>query len=435
MKKGTKADDHTHFETRGWLKLDNAAKLFPAITNGELTSVFRISVTLKEPVRYSALKQATDITAARYPYFSVSLGSGLFWHYLNFTGAPPRIHSEEEVPCTAFAVRKSGELLYRILARENRISVEFIHILTDGSGALEFLKTLLYVYLEISGKKISDSGNILLPEIEIDKEEYEDGYNRFFTKLPPPDPQSRAWHLPFKLNDKPRLKILRALLTADKVLEAARKHNASVTEYLSAVILFSLQSVYLEEKKKRKQKHSVLRIEVPVNLRKKFPSKTMRNFSLFVMPEIDLRLGTYTFTEIVNVVRHKLQAGSEVKEISRFLSSNVGYEKTLIIRILPLFIKKMAIASIYRSIGSKQCSGIITNLGVVHLPAEMAEYADSLEIIPPPPNNKVKTTCGVVTYNNKMRMCFANISTSKELERNVLSFLASEGINVRILTI
>lgn len=427
------SSDKKHFEAKGWLKLDNCAKLFPAITNGELTSVFRITVHLKKPVRYSALKKATEVTAARYPYFSVSLGSGLFWHFLSFIGKPPRIHTEEEVPCTAFAVRKSKEPLYRILAKENRISVEFIHILTDGTGALELLKTLLFVYFGLTGNEIVNTEGIILPDSEPDPEELEDGYNRFFKKVPSPPKQTRAWHLPFTLNEKPRLKILRAVLPAGNILEAARKHKVSVTEYLASVFLFALHNIYIEEKSKKRQRHSVLRIEVPVNLRNKFPSRTLRNFSLFVMPEIDLRLGTYTFDEIVKVVHHKLQMGSETKQISRFLSSNVSHERSLFIRVLPLFIKKLAIASIYKSIGSKQCSGIITNLGITRLPVEMSELTESIEIIPPPPNKKVKVSCGVVTYNDKMMMCFANISKSRELERNVLNFLSSAGINVRIL--
>ncbi len=39
-----------------------------------------------------------------------------------------------------------GELVYRILVRGNCISVEFFHILTDGGGAIFFLKTLMNHY-------------------------------------------------------------------------------------------------------------------------------------------------------------------------------------------------------------------------------------------------------------------------------------------------
>src|SRR5664280_2373989 len=135
----------------GWLKLDNAAKLFPAIMSGELTSVFRITVFLKKPIKFSAIKEAVEITSRRFPYFSVSLGSGLFWHYLEYNHKLPRIQTEEKFPCTAYAARRKNEPLYRILVKENRISVEFMHILTDGGGALEYLKSLLYSYFRLLG--------------------------------------------------------------------------------------------------------------------------------------------------------------------------------------------------------------------------------------------------------------------------------------------
>jgi len=85
-----------------------------------------------------------EITSKRFPYFNVSLGSGIFWHFLEFIDQPPRIQAEEKIPCTAFALERKNEPLYRVIVRANRISVEFIHILTDGRGGMDYLKSLLY---------------------------------------------------------------------------------------------------------------------------------------------------------------------------------------------------------------------------------------------------------------------------------------------------
>ena len=200
----TEIDNKTVQET-GWLKLDNAAKLFPAIMSGELTSVFRITAFLKKPVNYSFIKKAVEVTSRRFPYFSVSLGSGLFWHYLEYNHKLPRIQTEEKVPCTAFAAKRKNEPLYRILVKENRISVEFMHILTDGGGAFEYLKSLLYTYFILSGNKISSGEGIIMPESPITKDEIEDGYKRFYkSKIPPPGKLTKAWHLPYKLKEKPQ---------------------------------------------------------------------------------------------------------------------------------------------------------------------------------------------------------------------------------------
>jgi NRPS condensation-like uncharacterized protein len=431
--KGT-GNDTKSIQEIGWLKLDNAAKLFPAIMSGELTAVFRITASLKKPVNFSKIKEAVEITSRRFPYFSVSLGSGLFWYYLEYNHQLPRIQTEEKIPCTAFAARRKNEPLYRILVRKNRISVEFIHILTDGGGAFEYLKSLLYTYFRLDGNQISTTEGIILPESLITEGEMEDGYQRFFRKkTPPPGKLTKAWHLPFSLNEKPRLKVIRSEIAVDKLLEVARKHNATITEYLVSVYLYSLQTIFLEEKVKNKQKRGVLRIEVPVNMRKKLPSKTMRNFSLFVLPEIDLRLGIYSFDEILRIVNYQLQTGADIKQISRFLSQNVGHEKSPFIRVLPLFIKSIAISAVYRRLGSNQCSGIMTNLGAVKLPLDMEDLIESFDLIPTPPNTHVKISTAMVTFRNHLRLTFCNISKSTNFELHFIKHLKESGIPVKVL--
>jgi NRPS condensation-like uncharacterized protein len=372
--------------------------------------------------------------AQRFPYFSVSLGSGIFWHFLEYNDHLPRIQADEEIPCTAFAVTRKNEPLYRVIIKGKRISVEFTHILTDGGGALEYLKSLVYTYLTLAGKHISSPGKILVPGTPVSEEEFEDGYNKFFQKLPPPPKLVKAWHLPFRLNERPRLRVIRADLRVDEILEVTRKHKVSVTEYFVSVYFFSLQKIFNSTKRKgRKDKRKVLRIEVPVNMRNKYPSRTMRNFSLFVLPEIDVRLGTYTFEEILRSVHHQLQISTDIKQISRFLSSNVSYEKLLIVRIMPLFIKKIITAAIYRRLASKRWTGMVTNLGLVTLPAEMEDIVDSFELIPTPPNRKVKSGCALLSYKDNLRICFCNITQSTDLERYFFRHLSDAGIRVRIL--
>lgn len=358
----------------------------------------------------------------------------MFWNYLEFNNNPPRIQPEEEIPCTAFAINRKSEPLYRVLIRANRISVEFIHILTDGAGAVEYLKSLLYTYLRLTGNSVTSSEGIIIPDSPVAEDEVEDSFKKFFRKLPPPENLSKAWHLPFRLNEKPRLRVLLADMKVCELLHLSREKKVSITEFMVAVYLFSLQKVYLDETEiKPKQKFNVLRVEVPVNMRNKLPSRSMRNFSLFVTPEIDLRLGTYTFEEILKNVHHYMQTMSDIKQISRFMSSNVGHEKMLLIRVLPLFVKRMAIAAIYRGLGSKKCSGIFTNLGVIRLPEEMEKLVDSMYIIPPPTNKRVKVSCAIVSFKDNVRMCFNNISDSTELERYFLKHLSELGIHIKIV--
>ena len=61
-----------------WYRLDNAARLYPAIRDTR-DSTFRISVELKEEVRPELLKKAVSLTLPRFPVFNVRLKKGYFW--------------------------------------------------------------------------------------------------------------------------------------------------------------------------------------------------------------------------------------------------------------------------------------------------------------------------------------------------------------------
>jgi NRPS condensation-like uncharacterized protein len=72
-------------------------------------------------------------------------------------------------------------------------------------------------------------------------------------------------------------------------------------------------------------------------------------------------------------------------------------------------------------------------LGLVTLPDEMNDMIDSFELISPPPNPKVKIACALVSYKNKLRISFSNITKSQELERYFFSQLVADGVQVKIL--
>ncbi|HEX6225929.1 MAG TPA: hypothetical protein VFZ52_16035, partial [Chryseolinea sp.] len=128
-----------------WMRLDNAAKIYPAVQSAELTSVFRLSCVLKELIKIKPLLQAIHKIENRFPYYKMKPEKGFFWYYLEFQNRPIPLRADLGIPCRAFT---NDDLIFRILVKGNRLSVEFSHILTDGGGGFEFLKTLLYTYFE-----------------------------------------------------------------------------------------------------------------------------------------------------------------------------------------------------------------------------------------------------------------------------------------------
>src|SRR5690606_28950904 len=135
------------------------------------------------------------------------------------------------------------------------------------------------------------------PEDQPGQEEFEDGFSKYFQdNIPSPKKKVKAFHLNFNLNDPPRFNTLIAKVDLSQLSKKSKSYHVSVTEYLVATYLHSLQAIYeaLPANQKRRVRR-VFRVQVPVNLRRIYGLNTMRNFSLFVTPEIDLSLGTYSF--------------------------------------------------------------------------------------------------------------------------------------------
>jgi NRPS condensation-like uncharacterized protein len=377
-----------------WFTLDNAAKIFPAVISKEVTSVFRLTAILKHPVKIKPLQKAVLRAEKRFPYYSVRLREGFFWFYLEHFPQHFSIEADDKVFCRKFP--KDG-LMIRFLIRENNISAEFSHVLTDGAGAFEFFKTVLIYYSGECGAEIPVEYQYSESPDRISEEEYEDAYNRYFkAEIPPTVKRSKAYHLPFPLNPFPRYNRLNAIVSLEQMKQLAAEKRVSITVYLVSVYLYILQDISesLNGKIRFKRKKR-LRVQVPVNLRNIFPSKTMRNFSLFVLPEIDLRLGHYTFDEIIKSVYHQTKLETDEKLINKIISRNVGSEKKLYIRGIPLFLKSLILRIKYYSLGTSQYSGVLTNLGKIDLPENTGRLIDHFIMTPPPPNKLLKINCGV----------------------------------------
>ncbi len=413
-----------------WFSLDNAAKIFPAIITEGVTTVFRLTAVLKDPVKISALRKALLTAEKRFPYYKVQLKKGFFWYYLEHLPRHIPIVADHQGCCRKFS---KGELLIRIPVKHNRLSIEFSHILTDGGGGFEFLRTVLILYAQACGRKIPEEYQFQNPEEQISEEEYEDAYKRYFKEnIPPTVKKTKAFHLPFAIKPPPRFERFNVILSLKQIKNLADEKGVSITVYLVSVYLQTLQEIYESPRSSRNyKKNKMLRIQVPVNLRKIFPSGTMRNFSLFVMPEIDMRLGHYTFEEIIKTVYHQIQLETDEKLINKNISRNVGSEKKIYVRSIPLVIKSMILKMKHKSLGPSQYSGVVTNLGKAKLPVETEDMIDHFIITPPPPNNLLKINCGIIGFDDKLLLSFGNITTSGEFEQKFLEFLEARDIQVQ----
>ena len=128
-----------------WMRLDNAAKIYPAAKRRNWVNFFRLSAELSEPVDIPVLRAALDVTVRRFPSIAVRLQPGVFWYYLEQLPKAPEIQAERSCPLAHAPFGKVRECALRVLVynERNRVAVEFFHAVTDGNGGMTFFKTLL----------------------------------------------------------------------------------------------------------------------------------------------------------------------------------------------------------------------------------------------------------------------------------------------------
>ncbi len=415
----------------GWYRLDNAAIIYPSIQSERITTMFRFSATLHEEVDPVVLQTALTKVIQRFPYYKVRLNKGLFWFYLESNTKKPRVEKDVQYPCGRLSPIHNRNFLFRVQYYHQRIAVEFCHALTDGTGGVTFLKSLLFQYFTELGKNLSNSAGILTIDEKPDPDEFEDAYNRFYKpSLPLPEKGEPAYHLPGKLVKKGVYYVITGIVQLNGILSEVKKRSVSLTVFLTAVYIDSLQEIQNKHIKSPLRKRPIS-VSVPVNMRNIYPSKTMRNFSLYVVSSIDPRLGEYTFDEILKIAQNSMIADINEKSISRQLSRNVSGQRNFLIRILPLFIKRLFLPLIYRRLGENLFSGTISNLGMVTMPWEMEKYVDRVDFIPGPgPVNK--TGCSVTGFKNRLYISFGRLAREPELERTFFKKLVKMGIHITI---
>ncbi|MBN2163436.1 MAG: hypothetical protein JXR25_01005 [Pontiellaceae bacterium] len=415
------------YRRKTWYRIDSAAKIFPAIVTNRSTTVFRLSATLKDTVAPDRLQQALDQSIERFPGFKVRLRAGLFWNYFQEVRHTPLIQEERYAPCRPMHMGSDRRFLFRVLYYQKRIALECAHVLTDGTGAQEFLLLLLQKYLQVETPFTS----LIAPDEPSSSEEWEDGYLKYYKPdIPPPRRSLGAYHLPKPLtSDNGRIITARLSCTALKNL--AKENGVTITEYLVATWLASLQD--LHESNPRRSRLLPLRVMVPVNLRAMYPSKTLRNFFLTVLPGIDLRLGEFTFREILDTVHHYMQVEVNEKYINQQIRQMVDVGTLPLIKWLPLMVKAPFNRIIYRYIATRKHSGVMTNLGLVRLPEEARDAIERFDFIPNP-NPITKANVGIISYGEWTTITVGTQALYKDVERLFFTRLRKVGLAVRIET-
>ncbi len=414
-----------------WMRLDNAAKIYPAALRKKWSNVFRLSATLSEPVDRDVLRAALDVTLRRFPSIGVRLRKGIFWFYLERVPEVPEITEEQSYPLVHMSYASIRECAFRVVVYKNRIAVELFHALTDGTGGMIFLKTLLAEYLsrkyDIS---VPNTDGVLCRMDEPSPEELEDSFIKNAGTVSAGRKEATAYRLTGTTEPDGFVHLTTFMLDAAEVKEKAHKHSATVTEFLTAAMMQAILRLQAEKVPHRSRRKPV-KVLVPVNLRSLFPSKTLRNFALFITPELDPKLGDYSFDEICKSVHHRMGIDNTAKQMSMKIAANVNSEKSPILKVMPLFVKNAAMKAVFDAVGERKSCLCMSNLGNVRLPEVMRQYVTRMDFIIGVPSCSAYN-CALLSYGGTTYINLVRSIEEPELEMHFYKVLRELGIHVKV---
>ena len=414
-----------------WMRLDNAAKIYPAAKRRGWTNYFRLSVTLKEPVDVQVLRTALDVAVRRFPSIAVRLRRGAFWYYLEEIEKAPPIEEDKSYPLVHVPFDDVRKCAFRVLVYHSRIAVEFFHAVTDGTGGLIFLKTLVAEYLcQKYGISIPAEDGVLGRLEDPDPEELEDSFLRYAGDITASRSEQTAYHLSGTPEPDGFLNLTTLMLPVAAVKEKARAFGASVTEFIAAVMMKAICDLQAEQVPRRMRRKPV-KVLLPVNLRGLFPSRTLRNFASYVTPEIDPRLGEYSLSEICKIVHYRMGLENDPRMMAAKIATNVASERSPVLRVMPLFIKNLAMKAVFDLVGECKSCLCLSNLGAVRLPQAMAPYVARMDFIIGV-QAKAPHNCGVVSWDGTMYVNMIRNIQEPELESHFYRVLHSLGLPVRV---
>lgn len=407
-----------------WLRLDNAAKIFPPTSNKRDPKVFRFACELYEDIDEKALQKALDKTLEAFTGYLSVLKHGLFWYYLENTDLKPVVHEENTNLCSPLYDVNEQTLLFDVSYYNKRINLEIYHALSDGTGALEFLRDLVCNYLSLVHRRELGSSP---PSSGYDgsrSEQMADSFQKYY------DPGSkgkakstRAYKLRGSRISENRIKVIEGVVPVDKVLELARSYGTTITVLLSAFFIKSIgDGMSVRDKKKP------VNIAVPVNLRQFFGSESTRNFFAITNIGYDFGKSDNSLDAVIKSVTKQLKEKITEENLQNLLSSYVSMEKNFAVRWVPLILKDFFMRTGYK-ISEYSVTAALSNVGKVSMPEPYEKYIKLFDVF----TSTEKLQICMCSFKNNMVISFTDPFTNADVQKRFFRYLSSAGIEVEVV--
>ena len=412
-------------KTRKWTRLDNAAKIFPPSNMGTNTCVFRFSCTLKETVQPELLQQALDRAVEKFPAYLVVMKSGAFWYYFEETALKPQVVPESRPVCGTIWQEGQRGLLFEVSYYKDRINLEMFHALTDGTGAVAFLKTIVYYYLLLAHPGAFGKLPPVLPEEASEAARSSDSFRKYYkrvhgrqTKLRGP----RAWNIRGQGGERENLLVTEGVVPVKAVLDAAHSYGTTMTVYLTAVFIEALRKEMPASEVRRP-----LVLGVPVNLRPYFPSDTVRNFFGMIDVSYNYSERSGKFGDVVSEIDRGFKEEITREKLEIRMNKLSGLEHNLAAQLAPLPLKNVVL-KLAKLSAERNETAVISNVGKAVMPPEMMGYIDRFSAFA----STLKLQLTILSCGDRLSLGFTSAFLGTEIQKNFFRILSGAGIPVEI---
>ena len=337
-------------------------------------------------------------TLKTYPCYQVKLKEGYYWGYLEINDKEPIIEENYNIYAK---LENNNEYLFKVTYFNNRINLDIMHILTDGLGAISFLKSIICNYLDLKYKIKTNYNNF------VKKNTFEDWYDKKSDKC---SKYQEKTNKAFIINDKINIKKNKTycyILDLSKFKLICKNKKTSITEYLCALHIYTIYQTLYD---KLSKKH--IAITVPIDLRRHYMVESLSNFFTCMSIDVDVsNKKDMLFEEILSQVKNEFHEKGTFNMIKTYLTRDVTLGNNLVIQFVPLFLKK-AFMKYFGKVINKTTS-TLSNVGPIKLEEKYRKYVDNI-IVLVSTGRVQKVKCTVCSYENNLTITVnSNLITNK----------------------
>ena len=294
------------------------------------------------------------------------------------------------------------------------------HVLTDGTGATEFLKELVKNYLYFAHKEEGLEQVALLPEDMTVQDQEDDSFLKYYSKdqKRPKKRKLNAFQIRRKKKDGNHLHVHESVVSVQAVLKRSRELGVSMTIFLTALFMMAIN----EEMSKMQKKKPVV-LMVPVNLRKFFPSSSMLNFFNWIEPGYNFTTQDQSFEAVLKYTKEFFEIELTKEKMSAHISELLALELHPILRLAPLELKNLCIQA-GAKYSEKNTTAIFSNMSAVKMPESYVPYIERFGVY----TNTPKLELCLCSFQDKLSFAFTSRYDTVNIERNFYRLLKEQGI-------